>query len=408
MNKCIFLLLIASIGFLQAQYTSIPSNVFEQNLIDQGIDSDGVINGQVLNSDINTITSLTLTGQIISLQGIEGFTSLEELYVDECEIHFMDLSQNIALKVLSCSNCYIDELDLSQNVNLEVLSCWENYLTQLDLTNNSKLKFLSCMFNDIAYIDLSNKPLLEVVACYSNPITGSLNISDSPNLTDLIIFDTQIESVDTHNNLLLENFICSYANITSLDLTNNINLKRLICNDNNISELNLNNNPLLEILNCKNNNLQTLYLQNGNNSLLTGTHTYFFSGIYQRFNSLGNPNLSCIFVDDATYCATNWVDYDPTSHFVETQEQCNTIGVNENTLINSVKIYPNPVKNKLFIKNDDNIKIKAIKIYSILGKLTLNIKPENNQINLSNLNKGTWFLNIETENKTITKKIVKM
>lgn len=45
---------------LYAQITEIPDQYFEQALIDKGIDSDGIINGQVLTSDINTVTELIL------------------------------------------------------------------------------------------------------------------------------------------------------------------------------------------------------------------------------------------------------------------------------------------------------------------------------------------------------------
>jgi len=73
----------------------------------------------------------------------------------------------------------------------------------------------------------------------------------------------------------------------------------------------------------------------------------------------------------------------------------------------SFKIYPNPVKEILFINTKENIAIKTIKVYDILGKLVL---EENNlftQLNLSTLDSGLFLVKIETDKGIGTKKIVK-
>ena len=53
----LFIINILCLNLLQAQTTNIPDANFEQALIDLGIDTDG-LNGQVLTSDINTLTDL--------------------------------------------------------------------------------------------------------------------------------------------------------------------------------------------------------------------------------------------------------------------------------------------------------------------------------------------------------------
>ena len=54
-----YLLFILCFWFLpmHSQYTSIPDPIFEQELINQGIDSNQVIDHQVLTSDVNTKTT---------------------------------------------------------------------------------------------------------------------------------------------------------------------------------------------------------------------------------------------------------------------------------------------------------------------------------------------------------------
>jgi len=53
MKTILYILFVIAIGYnTTAQITLIPDPKFEQFLIDEGIDSDSVINGQVLTSDI--------------------------------------------------------------------------------------------------------------------------------------------------------------------------------------------------------------------------------------------------------------------------------------------------------------------------------------------------------------------
>ena len=68
---------------ISAQTTSIPDQGFEQALIDLGIDSDQTINGQVLTSDVASVTSLDLSPYnggyyfVQNISGIQAFTSLK-------------------------------------------------------------------------------------------------------------------------------------------------------------------------------------------------------------------------------------------------------------------------------------------------------------------------------------------
>ena len=138
---------------LFAQITAIPDQYFEQALIDKGIDSDGIINGQVLTSDINTVTELILGFNFIvdDITGIEDFTALEVLDVSFSNLNVLDVSNNIQLRELYCSSSdagpsmLFTSLDLSNNVNLEVLfanGLWDLEYLNLKNGNNSMLTTL--------------------------------------------------------------------------------------------------------------------------------------------------------------------------------------------------------------------------------------------------------------------------
>lgn len=73
---------------------------------------------------------------------------------------------------------------------------------------------------------------------------------------------------------------------------------------------------------------------------------------------------------------------------------------------NNIKVYPNPVTNKIFISNLDSDN-SQIRIFNVLGKLVLQQKNNTqNGISVTHLPKGIYMLQLNVEEKTLTKKIV--
>lgn len=87
-----------------------------------------------------------------------------------------------------------------------------------------------------------------------------------------------------------------------------------------------------------------------------------------------------------------------------TVEVKSSIGIDE--LENKFEIYPNPVKDKLFI--DGETEINDICIFNILGVQVHN-EPDVNcdYIDVTNLNKGVYILNIKTNDGTIVRRFIK-
>jgi hypothetical protein len=83
-----------------------------------------------------------------------------------------------------------------------------------------------------------------------------------------------------------------------------------------------------------------------------------------------------------------------------------TLSNNEFELANSIILYPNPAKDVLNIKGDVS-KLKSIEVYSILGKRLLEVKENFNEINISNLQSGMYLLRVNTNETSVTYKIVK-
>jgi len=193
----------------------------------------------------------------------------------------------------------------------------------------------------------------------------------------------------------LNNLFCDRNAFTSLDIENN-DIINLSCSDNLLTSLDLSLFPNLEYFKCSNNNLQELNIQNGNNGIIPS----------DDFDTTGNPDLTCILVDDATWSTVNWTNVDSTSTFVNSQAECDDLAAADEYLY-EIDIYPNPV-NDILTVSLNNANPSKIVLFDTLGR---QIKKVNNsdKISFSGLNSGVYFIKIYDENNNVaTKKIIKM
>lgn len=80
-----------------------------------------------------------------------------------------------------------------------------------------------------------------------------------------------------------------------------------------------------------------------------------------------------------------------------------TVGQIEKTA--NVTIYPNPTVDYINIKSTS--RVISVKIIDLSGKTVASKKSADNQVDVRNLTKGTYIINVETENGTETKKFIK-
>lgn len=102
---------------------------------------------------------------------------------------------------------------------------------------------------------------------------------------------------------------------------------------------------------------------------------------------------------DATYSFEATADRDLVANFTY-------LSVNETSVIN-VNIYPNPASDYISIEGED---IQDVTIYDISGRTLMTVEFRNNvqNINISDLNSGVYFLNIRTQEGSMIERIVKM
>ena len=150
------------------------------------------------------------TEPLTSLQGIEYFESLTELYCLSNQLTSLDVSANTALTKLYCQNNQLTSLDVSGCTALTYLNCGSNQLTSLDVSANTALTTLWCYYNQLESLDVSANTALMVLECDDN----------------------QLESLDVSANTALMVLECDDNQLTSLDVSANTALTFLECEDN--------------------------------------------------------------------------------------------------------------------------------------------------------------------------------
>ena len=253
-------------------------------------------------------------------------------------------AENIA--ILNLDGCYIRQTDLSKLTNLEILYMNHNELESLDLSNIHKLKYVELSDNpinkgnlvigdqpDLLMLEIaqtgnldpnfkmSNYPKLKVFTCWGNPgITSldpsqcpdliqlsldgtsveTLDVSHNTNLQILNISDTRIKNIDLSKNIYLREFYCKHESgsvntdikLTDIDVTKNVNLIRLAASGNKLTSIDVSKNTYLQHLSLTNNNLKEINLDNNVN-------------LYQVMIANNNFGFSTLPLPKET-----WEDYD--------------------------------------------------------------------------------------------------
>ena len=337
----------------------------------------------------------------------------------------LDLSNNTLLFQLYCPNNQFAKLDVSNNIMLEMLYCSDNQLTALDVSKNTALTGLYCFDNQLTKLDVSNNPALKGLRCYNNQLSA-LDVNNNNALTELECYNNQLTTLDVSNNVILERLLCHENQLTELDVSNNTALTVLLCNDNQLSTLDVSNKTALTHLYCYNNKLIGLYLTGlnalnnfyGDNQNVSLSLTESTQGEYTLAMPLNNPFFDnpAISYADGLLKSTNKTVTN-TIFSVQTgkngYELSGTLNLSYNTGndINhienvSLKVYPNPVKAELQIESG-NLKISQIRIVDLFGKTIYQFSELENQINVSSLSQGIYFVKLTTEKGILTKKFIK-
>ena len=369
---------------------------------------------------------------ISNLNGIEAFTALTELKVNNNNLVSLNLASNAALEKVDIKenasltslniagltnlfdlrtlNTALSTLDVSSNTALEILACDNMNLTSLNLSGLSNLTTMSCSGNQLTSLDLTGLSNLTAASCQENQL-ASLNLSGCTSLSTLHLHENQLTNIDfiTANNPIKVLWVSNNP-LNTLNLSSLTSLNRIVIEDNDIlTDIDLSQNTALVDLICtKNNQLTTINLANTTNEN------------FSKINIAENPNLTCIQVDDVAWSnnPANWdetLTNPSTGNFLFTfdaqasfSENCSLISSTNKTENPSlpVSIFPNPAKTQLTI-HLDKVEISQIEIIDFSGKTVQTILQNTSTVDVSKLGDGLYFVRIKTDKGYYSTRFIK-
>ena len=195
---------------------NFPDDNFRAYLLDQDYGADAVLTDE----EIAVITRIDVSEMsIASLEGIEYFTELTNLFCYGNLLTSLDVSHNTKLVEFFCQENQIAALDISKNTALQYTSFDNNALTSLIIGTQPKLLQIACSFNNLTKLDVSKASALKFLGCAYNQLT-TLDVSKSTALKELECSNNQLTSLDLSKNTALTQLYCS-GNAYTIDLDEN-------------------------------------------------------------------------------------------------------------------------------------------------------------------------------------------
>lgn len=355
------------------------------------------------------LEEVTLIGQM----GIGGVTSLnvtqspllKTLWLNDSSPSTIDLTQNPLLETLVVQNLAssassLTSLNLTQSPALKLLSVVGNEaLPSIDVSMNPVLNSLNIGKTAITSLNLTNNPLLKFLAIDHCNFSGGIDLSPLTALEELNADQSSLTQLDFTNNANLHTLSIINNYITNLYLAPLVKLKNFHCANNHFTSIDLSNNHNLTYASFTyNQHVQYINMKNGNNHNMT----WLSDSDYQAM-----PNLKGFCVDDAN--STYGVKVKQTVYnTVTVTSNCSLLSTQENQLKNNrFSLFPNPADDTLFIDTKENL--LEYSVFSVSGqKITSGIfRKGERSIDLKNMIKGTYIVQVKTDLQTFTEKIIK-
>lgn len=134
---------------------------------------------------------------------------------------------------------------------------------------------------------------------------------------------------------------------------------------------------------------------------LDGTDTFAENVTLRRNTDIKGPNTTYSEQSEWSDFFSNSVIYTDIGNFN------GTLSILDNSILNTLKIYPNPTNGDRF--NIRTTEDTTITIYNVLGKIVkiAKITEDKNSVDISHLSKGVFIIRMSTAHKSSTKKLIK-
>lgn len=448
----------SDVNFKGKLLASNSGNAYAKNSFGNGIIVDTNGDNEIQVSEALNVYELDLwspflstTGDIVSLNGILNFQNLKKLNCFGNSITSLDLQGLANLEYINAGYNDISTINVTGLINLKEVDAYNNQLTNINIDNLSNLIRLNVHDNLLTSINFNNNTSFEILTCYNNSISvfdfstlSNLRIvSCDNNLLTSINFGTlnQLNELTCSNNLLTNLNISNLSSLTYLDFSSNQIPSITFPSTNAIFSLNVSNNPistlnlnsltsinnlnvsntLITNLDCSQNTVQQLVCSNNPNLLTINVqnNVFTFSDPDLLFFGLmigNNPQLQSICLDygEQNNLSFNNYSYNTSgSVIVYSGPTCSTV-IPANTFSvsdfksNNLVLFPNPTRNNLKLMNIASIEIKSIAIHNSIGQLVKKINDFQENIDVSDLINGIYFISVELEKGIVTEKFIKI
>ena len=302
-------------------------------------------------SFLETINSMNITNNALaSLSGLENIhTIYEDLSItNESLINLNELSslQSIGGSLEITNNMFLNDITVFSNIE----SLEELYIIRCpSLANFSGLESIQ---NISGRLRVGFNPSLTDMSIFSNlNSVGNFDIYDNDNLVSL----SGLENLQVVSNRL---FLSRNLSLISIDAINDLSFSQ-------VSEIAVVNNTSLSVCN-------SLFM----------CSVIAVPGVVK---SVFNNSIGCNTLE-------------------EIEDSC-ALSVTDSFLNQAVAIYPNPVSEVLKVDVSEEIVLESIVVSSLLGQQL--IISTDGFVNFSSFSQGVYFVEITTDQGSITKKVLK-
>lgn len=299
------------------------------------------------------LVSINCNSNLISALDVSKNQLVRTLYCESNKLTSINLASNDSIRELSAANNKLTLMSIDSLRFLNKLNVADNQITALDFSKNDSLQILLCSNNKLQAVNTGSNLLLETIKCANNQL-NTLDIGNNASLIELDCSKNNLDTIDLSSALSLIELVVDNNKLTALDISGNAQLQRISCSSNLLESLDFADNEKLNALTCSFNQLTSLNGKNGRNGILTS------------FNSINNPNLQCIEIDDTANIGSSWMK-DATASYSENCRYVETYIPDDNFEAALSVIVGEPSN------NHDNY----ISTASIQGIATLNISNKN-------------------------------
>jgi len=360
----------------------------------------GFFGSTIYHFDVSPLVGLTdfrLYGNVTSID-LTTNTLLQKVDIRtfDAPLTILNLASNTLLTDLSIDSPVANDDFLSNHPLLENLYVKSNSILEIDASVAPNLKSVRINSESLNHLNVEQNSALDSLSVDALQMRA-INLTNSPHLTYLYLRGGYT-SLDLSQNHTLKSLALSRVTLPTLDLSQNQLLEKMtLYSSQQLQHLDLSSNTALTRLDIYNNyQLAALDLRNGNNQNIQYAHI----GL--------NPMLTCVYVDNknANYLLNTEIwSAGFSGSYVNNEADC-SLGIS-NKLQPFASVYPNPVKNTLYIETTNNLIPETIIISDATGKVIEQVKNAS-QIDVSSYETGLYFMSFPFSEKKVTVKFIKM